>query len=120
MLRLRSDEPLAISLREAIHAGDLTSLKKLIDAHPTVVSAVVGEAGRSRSPLHLATDWPGHFPNGPAVVAALIDAGADPNVRREGGGYPETPLHWVASSDDVEVFEVLISIPTVNTAESAG
>ncbi len=58
--------------------------------------------------MHLAADWPGHFPDGAAVVAALIEAGADPNVRREGVRYPETPLHWVASSDDVEVFEVLI------------
>jgi hypothetical protein len=33
-------------------------------------------------------------------VVALVDAGADPNVRREGVDYPETPLHWVASSDD--------------------
>jgi ankyrin repeat protein len=108
MLRLRSDEPLAISLHAAIRTGDLASLKQLIDAQPALVSAIIGENGKSRTLLHLATDWPGHFPNGAAVVAALIDAGADPNIRREGVRYPETPLHWVASSDDVEVFEVLI------------
>jgi ankyrin repeat protein len=58
--------------------------------------------------LHVATDWPGSFPNGPAVIAALIDAGADPNARCEGMYHTETPLHWVASSDDVEAFEVLV------------
>jgi uncharacterized protein len=109
MLRLRSDDSLASTLHAAIRTGDLASLKQLIDEHPALVSAIVGEAGKSWTPLHLATDWPGHFPNGAAVVAALIDAGADPNVRCEGARYAETPLHWVASTDDIEVFEVLIA-----------
>ena len=38
----------------------------------------------------------------------LISAGADPNARTEGGNFQETPLHWAASSDDVEVAEALI------------
>src|SRR5215831_4291850 len=109
MLRLRADDPLAASLVAAIRAGDLPSLKRLLREHPALASATIGEVGKSRTLLHVATDWPGHFPNGAAVVTALIDAGADPNVRREDGQYPETPLHWVASSDDVEVFEVLIN-----------
>ena len=37
----------------------------------------------SRTLLHVATDWPGHFPNGAATVAALIEAGAD--VEAPGG-----------------------------------
>jgi uncharacterized protein len=108
MLRLRSDDSLACTLYAAIRRGDLASLKQLLSEHPAVVSAIIGEAGKSRTPLHFATDWPGHFPNGAAVVAALIEAGADPNVRCEGARYAETPLHWVASTDDIEVFEVLI------------
>lgn len=55
--------------------------------------------------VHVASDWPGYFPNGPAVVRMLIDAGADPNVSRDSG---ETPLHWAASSDDAEVAAALI------------
>jgi hypothetical protein len=31
----------------------------------------------SRTLLHIATDWPGHFPGCAATVAALLDAGAD-------------------------------------------
>src|SRR5205823_2199148 len=49
------------------------------------------------------------FPNGPAVVAALIAAGADPNARGEDAAHAETPLHWAASSDDVEVADALIA-----------
>jgi ankyrin repeat protein len=57
--------------------------------------------------LHLATDWPGHFPNIAAVVTALIAAGCDPNAPGTGPG-AETPLHWAASSDDVEALDALI------------
>jgi len=108
MLRLRGDDPAAISLLAAIRTGDLPSLKGILAEQPALASAIIGEGAKSRTPLHVATDWPGHFPNGAAIVAALIDAGADPNVRREGVDYPETPLHWVASSDDVEIFDVLM------------
>jgi uncharacterized protein len=108
MLRLHADNPLAMSVLAAIRAGDLPSLERLLREHPALASATIGEEGKSRTLLHVATDWPGHFPNGAAVVSALIAAGADPNIRREDGQYPETPLHWVASNDDVEVFDVLI------------
>jgi len=108
MLRLRGDDPAAISLLAAIRTGDLPSLQGILAEQPALASAIIGEGAKSRTPLHVATDWPGHFPNGAAIVAALIDAGADPNVRREGVEYPETPLHWVASSDDVEIFDVLM------------
>ncbi|MEO5876229.1 MAG: ankyrin repeat domain-containing protein, partial [Streptosporangiaceae bacterium] len=57
--------------------------------------------------LHVATDWPGHFPNGAATVAALIEAGADVNARFT-GPHTETPLHWAASNDDVEALDALI------------
>ena len=52
-------------------------------------------------------DWPGYFPNGPQIVPLLIAAGADPNFRDPEPG-SETPLHWAASSDDVDVAAALI------------
>jgi ankyrin repeat protein len=61
----------------------------------------------SRTLLHVATDWPGHFPNNAATVSALIGAGADVDARFA-GPHTETPLHWAASSDDVEVIDVLV------------
>src|SRR5207244_5434185 len=48
------------------------------------------------------------FPRGPEVVAALIEAGGDPNTPVQGSWHAETPLHWAASSDDVEVARALI------------
>ena len=53
------------------------------------------------------TDWPGHRPNGAATVGVLVDAGADVNARFV-GRHTETPLHWAASCDDVDVLDVLL------------
>jgi uncharacterized protein len=50
----------------------------------------------------------GFFARGPEVVAVLIAAGADPSAAVEGSWHAETPLHWAASSDDVEVARALI------------
>jgi ankyrin repeat protein len=61
----------------------------------------------SRTLLHVVTDWPGHYPNGPQTVAVLVAAGADLNAPFE-GGHTETPLHWAASSDDVPVLDALL------------
>jgi ankyrin repeat protein len=61
----------------------------------------------SRTLLHVAADWPGHFPNGAATVEMLVEAGADVNARFD-GRHTEAPLHWAASSDDVEVLDALL------------
>jgi ankyrin repeat protein len=57
--------------------------------------------------LHLLTDWPGHFPNAPALVSMLIEAGADANARFH-GQHAETPLHWAASSNDLDAIDALV------------
>ena len=108
-MRLSNAEPLAQSLVEAIHAGRTETVKELAQTHPGLASArLVDEKGGSGTPLHAATDWPGFFANGPEIVAVLIDAGADPNAAIEGSWHRETPLHWAASSDDVDVARALI------------
>jgi ankyrin repeat protein len=101
----------AVELTVAIHGGDLDGLRRLLAGRPELATARMigrhGPEGGWRTPLHAATDWPGYFPEAPATVALLLDAGADPDDHT-GGGRPETPLHWAASTDDVDVAAVLI------------
>jgi uncharacterized protein len=103
-------DPLAVAVVEAIHRGDLPTLERLLRENPGLATARLGDddpGGMSRTLLHVATDWPGHFPNGSATVAMLIEAGADANARFH-GPHAETPLHWAASSNDVEVLDALL------------
>jgi uncharacterized protein len=107
---INPQEPLAVAVTEAIQRGDLAALRRLLAEHPALATARIGDddpAGTSRTPLHVATDWPGHFPNGAATVALLVEAGAEVNARFR-GPHQETPLHWAASSNDVEVLDALI------------
>jgi ankyrin repeat protein len=95
---------------EAIRSGDVSGLQRLLRENHGLATARLGDddpEGMSRTLLHVATDWPGHFPNGAASVAALVAAGADVNARFH-GPHVETPLHWAASSDDVEVLDALL------------
>jgi uncharacterized protein len=105
-----TEEPLAVAVVEAIQTGDLARLKRLLRENPGLATARLGDDdpdGMSRTLLHVVTDWPGHFPNGAATVGALVEAGADVNARFR-GPHAETPLHWAASSDDVEVLDALL------------
>ncbi|MDR0139596.1 ankyrin repeat domain-containing protein [Metabacillus idriensis] len=110
------DEALAVEAVKAIHTGDVRSLKRLLADNPGLVRArIVGRdydeksnrLGMSRTLLHVVTDWPGHFPRGADTVRLLIDAGAEVNARFT-GPHTETPLHWAASCDDIEVLDALL------------
>ena len=106
-------DPLAVAVVEAIQTGDQERLARLLATHPGLATARLGDdrlGGTTRTLLHAATDWPGHFPNGPATVALLVEAGAEVNARFGGANHDETPLHWAASSDDVEVLDALVDL----------
>jgi ankyrin repeat protein len=107
---LRRDDPLAQEVIGAIKEGDLNAIQRMVAAHPGLSAARIKDHRGSKALLHVVTDWPGFFPNGPAVVKLLIAAGADPNARTEGAKNEEgeTPLQYAASNDDVEVAEALV------------
>jgi ankyrin repeat protein len=111
-MHLTADDPLARAVISAIHDGRVDELRNLLSSNPELAGArVVDRKGVGRTLLHLVSDWPGHFPNGAAIVTMLIDAGADANAvvtHPGGGGAAETPLHWAASSDDVAVIDALL------------
>jgi len=102
--------PLAEAAVRAIQTGDIAALQQLVRDHPGLATARVGDdspGGMTRTLLHVATDWPGHFPNGAAIVSILAAAGGDVNAPCT-GPHAETPLHWAASSNDVAVLDALL------------
>jgi hypothetical protein len=104
---LLGSEQLAKTVCTAIRTGDLDGLRTVLAEQPDLATAYIKSADAERSLLHVATDWPGHFPNNVEVVTTLIAAGADVNARLR-GPHTETPLHWAASSDDVDVLDALL------------
>jgi ankyrin repeat protein len=107
-VEIAADDPRATELLRAVRGGDTDTIRRLLSADPRLAQTRLADRkGGFRTPLHLVADWPGYFPNGPQIVDLLIRAGADPSARhlvRCG----ETPLHWAASSDDVDVAAALI------------
>jgi hypothetical protein len=110
-LTLPHGDPVAVELISVIHGGELDRLRRLLADRPQLAAVRMigrkGVEGGWRTPLHAAADWPGYFPGAPAAVELLLEAGADPNDDT-GGALPETPLHWAASSDDLDVAVALI------------
>ena len=68
----------------------------------------------------MVVDWPGGRPNRLELIRALVEAGADVNARFEGGPHTETPLHWAASSDDVEAIDLLLDLGADIEARGGG
>jgi ankyrin repeat protein len=106
---IAGDDPLALEVAGSIRAGDVGRLQQLLAEHPELARAQIADPAcdDTRSLLHIAADWPGHVRNGPDVVQTLVAAGCDVNARGS-GRITETPLHWAASSDDVEVLDALL------------
>jgi uncharacterized protein len=111
---LPSTDPVAKSLTEAIHTGNVADLQCVLVGDPDLAHVrIAGADGVARSLVHVATDWPGHFPNVGATIAALARAGADVNAHMpphpKDPNCIETPLHWAASSNDVAAIDALLN-----------
>src|SRR6516165_12588886 len=106
-MEIPADDPRAVELVRAVHGGDIDAIRRLLSEDPQLARAWITDSKGFRTPLHMVADWPGYFPNGPQIVRLLIQAGADPSFRHP-TRCDETPLHWAASSDDVDVAAALI------------
>ncbi|MGH7505253.1 MAG: ankyrin repeat domain-containing protein [Longimicrobiales bacterium] len=107
---MNADDPLAVAVASAIREGDVEALGQLLKDNPGLAAARIrdqktGELARTL--LHVVTDWPGHVPNASSTIALPIAEGADVNGRFI-GRHAETPLHWAASSGDVEALDSLL------------
>ena len=112
---LSSADPVATSIARAIRTGDVAALRQLLSDDPGLATArIVGADGVERSMVHVATDWPGCFPNVAETLRALASAGADVNARTsphpKDPNCVETPLHWAASSNDVVAIDTLLDL----------
>jgi uncharacterized protein len=102
-----TSDPAAVAMAACIRSGDVAGLEAALAADPSLATDVFGTAREARSALHIATDWPGHFANVAQSIQALVASGADVNARMIGPNR-ETPLHWAASSDDVDALIALL------------
>lgn len=87
----------------AIKAGNREQLATLLAAHPALVHT---RSADGRSLLGHLTDFPAKIAAGPALVQALVEAGAVVDDLALTGG--ETPLQWAVSANDVAVAAALL------------
>lgn len=107
MNTLSAEDPIAVAVVDAIRGGDLAKLERLLSENAALAASGVREEDATRSLLHVATDWPGHFPNVGESIRLLLKSGAEVN-RGIKGQDTETALHWAASSNDVDAIDALI------------
>lgn len=93
----------------AVRAGEVEQLREWLEEHPERVNDVLGD--NPRTLLHYATDWPGFAPRVGETIQCLAAFGANVNARYVGPGTTatETPLHWAASTDDVDAASALLT-----------
>lgn len=98
----------ADAIHEAVRRGDLENVLEILRQHPRTVEdrdTLRPQSGelpmlQQATPLHFAAQS-GH----PAIVRALLDAGADVNARNPQG---ITPLHLAAWDGNAEIVSLLI------------
>lgn len=102
------DDVKAIAVTKAIQSGDVDGVRVQLAENKELISAYIGSPDEARTLLHILTDWPGHFPNNTAMAKLLIEAGCNVDAQFIGKHHSETPVHWTASCDDLEVMDILL------------
>jgi len=75
-------------------------VKNLLAMDPQAIKARDSDGS---TPLHCAT-WKGHV----AVVAVLLEAGADVNARNQNDHWGTTPLHAAAHANQAAIAQMLL------------
>ena len=85
---------------KAAKSGDAAKIKALLATNATLIDARDKDGS---TPLHCAT-WKGHE----AVVALLLQAGADVNAQNRNEHWGTTPLHAAAHANQAAIASLLI------------
>lgn len=110
LARLPFDDAVAVEIQRSVHAGDTARLGGMDVDLATV--RIIDNHGTRKTLLHVATDWPGHYPGVADTIAWLAQAGVPVNepASNPNTDAAETPLHWAASSDDVAAIDALVTV----------
>jgi ankyrin repeat protein len=101
LAKASSPDPALQALLHAAGTGDVGTLVTILQARPDLVNQrgeLPGNTG-ARTALHFGV---GHEP----IVRALVERGADPNIRDEGDD--AMPLHFAAERGDLAVVTLLV------------
>lgn len=107
---LHTSDPRVQAAKDAIYAGNANSLRDLLEKHPELARAYIGDATEGRTLLHILADYPGHVRSASELAEVIVTADADVSAPFMGELHSETALHWAASNNDVVLLNTLLDL----------